>query len=229
MNVGLIVIATGKYKQFINQLLISARKYFMQDHNVHFFLFTDADYYDEDVTGIIIEHEQWPGPTLHRYKHIIQSKQLFEKMDYLFYSDVDMRFVDTVGDEIFSDRLIAVCHPGFFMFRSGSWCKDINSTAYTHGTPMFYFAGGFQGGKTGLYLNACDHMAFNIKQDEELGVMAQFHDESHWNCLLHKTQYFALEPSYCMVEQPELRKMWKIDHLKPKILALSKNHNEVRS
>lgn len=228
MNIGLIIIATGKYKQFINQLLISARKYFMQDHNVHFFLFTDEDYYDEDVTAIIIEHEEWPGPTLHRYKNIVKSRQLFDKMDYLFYSDVDMRFVDHVGDEILQD-LFAVLHPGFAMFpNTGSWCTDPYSAAYTT-NKNHYYAGGFQGGRKGVYLSACKLMAQNIADDEEIGVMAPFHDESHWNCFLSKHGHSWLYPDYCMVEQPELRKMWKIDHLKPKILALNKNHKEVRS
>ena len=228
MNIGLIIIATGKYKQFINQLLISARKHFMQDHNVHFFLFTDADYYDEDVTAIIIEHEDWPGPTLHRYRNIVKQWQLFDKMDYLFYIDVDMRFVDTVGDEILQD-LFAVLHPGFAMFpNTGSWCTDPYSASYTT-SKNHYYAGGFQGGRKDVYLSACKLMAQNIADDEEIDVMAPFHDESHWNWFLSKYPSKWLTPDYCMVEQPELRKMWKIDHLQPKILALSKDHKEVRS
>ena len=51
-------------------------------------------------------------PTLNRYKTILSQRELLEQFDYLYYMDVDMLAVDTIGDEILGD-LVAVQHPGF--------------------------------------------------------------------------------------------------------------------
>jgi hypothetical protein len=229
MNIGLIIIATGKYDRFIDPLLQSARIHFMPGDKTTFFLFTDSlKDYGNDVVTISTEHEQWPGPTLHRYRNIVANQHLFAQSDYVFYCDVDMLFIDTVGREILGDGLTAVYHPGFFSFGTGSWCVDKLSTAYTTNCKG-YFAGGFQGGTKQSYLLACTVMETYIKWDEKNKVVATWQDESHWNKYLSEHEYKALTPEYCYPDKPELARLWKIDHLKPKLLALSKNHQEVRS
>jgi histo-blood group ABO system transferase len=146
-----------------------------------------------------------------------------------------MRFEGMIGDEILpkaqNEGLVATAHPGFYT-GGGSFCDDKRSTAYT--APELrgrYYAGGFQGGRTEDYLEAALFMAGNIQQDEDNGVMAEWHDEMHWNrlCALIKSTVKELSPSYCMVEQKELRSKWGIDHLPVKLVALAKNHEEMRS
>ena len=73
-------------------------------------------------------------------------------------------------------------------------------------------------------------MKRDIEEDESKGVHAVWQDESYWNQLLSmRIGVKILDSSYCYVQQPHLQKLWKIDHLKPKILALEKNHSEIRS
>ena len=43
MNVGLLLIATGKYDSFVPQLIEGANKFFLTNHNVTYFLFTDSE------------------------------------------------------------------------------------------------------------------------------------------------------------------------------------------
>ena len=84
-----------------------------------------------------------------------------------------------------------------------------------------YYAGGFQGGKTDIYLKACETMASDIETDEKNGVMAVWHDESHWNQYLYLHEHKELSPSYCYPES------WKLPFPK-KLLALDKNHADIR-
>ncbi len=62
--------------------------------------------------------------------------------------------------------------------------------------------------------------------------MAEYHDESHLNCLISKmidrSKLVILDSSYCQPEQQYLQKLWGIDHLPKRILALEKNHSEIR-
>jgi hypothetical protein len=79
MNIGLLVIATGKYKIFLNNLIKSADKYFLEGHNVTYFIFTDEKQEiitNREIVNSIIEHRPWPYPTLLRYKHFSNNENL---------------------------------------------------------------------------------------------------------------------------------------------------------
>jgi hypothetical protein len=232
MGIGLIIIATGKYDRFIEPLLQSARIHFLPEDKTTFFLFTDSTKdYGDDVVVIPTEHKPWPSPTLHRYRNIVAAKDKFDGMDYLWYIDADSLFVDTVSNEVLRPGITGVLHPGFAMFPGkGSWGSQTYSMSFTpHFKRKSYYCGGSQFGDRDAYLTMCELMDYWIRHDEMHGIMPEFHDETIWNKLLSEFGHHVLDPSYCMVEQPELRKLWKIDHLKPKLLALSKNHQEVRS
>src|SRR5688572_14784416 len=113
-RIGLLLIATGRYDQFVPQLLASADKWFCKDDDVTFFLFTDSSLEPgyENCRKIFIRHRPWPYPTLMRYETYINHREMLADMDYLFHCDVDMRFVDSVGIEILGERT-ATLHPGF--------------------------------------------------------------------------------------------------------------------
>jgi hypothetical protein len=161
--------------------------------------------------------------TLMRY-HIISAVDL-SGYDYVYYIDADMRFVAPVGDEIFG-QLVAVQHPGYFR-GGGGWELNRNSNAWMPECKRKnYVAGGFQGGSE--YVKAFTHLKQMIEQDMDKGCVARWHDESYWNRLksISGGRFKFLDPSYCMVEEPEKRKLWGIDHLQPKIIALAKKHSE---
>jgi len=235
--VGIILIATGKYNRFIQPLLDSADKFFFEGKNVDVYLFADKEFRGEaparmSLIYINIPHLPWPYPTLYRYKWITENKNVITS-DYVFYMDVDMLFVGKVDSEIIPTKqgLTAVRHPGFHA--RGGWGDNkttVNSTAYMHPSlRKTYYAGGFQGGQRDMYLLACEIMAKGIATDEGKCVVAGWQDESHWNCYLWSRPHLDLTPSYCMVEEMELRVKWLIATLQPKILALKKNHQELRS
>jgi hypothetical protein len=145
--------------------------------------------------------------------------------DYVYYIDADMRFVAPVGDEIFGE-LVGVQHPGFYRV-GGSWEDNQASQAFVY-TRMRkqYIAGGFQGGSD--YCMVMSFLMHMIDEDEKTGNRAKWNDESHWNALFaySPNKFKILDPSYCMVEEPDKRKAWGIDHFEPKIIALKKDHSK---
>lgn len=224
MKIGLLLISTGKYSRFVQPLLDSARRHFMKNHNVTYFLFTDSDKFENqnDIVTIYKKHEPWPNPTLKRYETFFLNKEKFENMDFVFYCDVDMLFVDEVGDEILSDR-VATMHPGFIGQRGTPETRKESLAFIDPGEKMIYYAGGFFGGKTEEFIKMAKELSENINKDLEKGIIAIWHDESHMN------RYFvdypptkSLTPSYCYPES------WYLP-FKKKLLALDKNHKEMRT
>lgn len=221
-NIGLLIMATGKYIQFVDPLINSAEKYFCPNHKVTYFVFTDQEMEDrENVVKVFQSRLGWPYDTLMRYETYYSSKEIIEDQDYLFACDADMLFVDEVGDEILG-KLVAAQHPGFIGKR-GSYETNPCSTAcvYDHEGEQ-YFAGGFYGGITEEVLKIFQTNIQNIYKDFENEFIAVWHDESHWNryCIDHKPTVI-LSPSYLYPES------WELDYPK-KLLALDKNHEEVR-
>lgn len=227
--IGILLISTGKYKQFVRPLIDSLDKHFLKDRKLTVYLFTDEEFYIQGYDRIrdkqiIIPDYRFPFASLYRYK-IFTSRSY--STSHLFYFDVDMKIVADIGEEFLHD-LVAVRHPGFDKMNGGSWETNVYSACYT-ANKKSYYAGGVQGGKTAVYYKAMQEMKNMIDKDEDNGIMPVWHDESSWNCYLSKIDNFKeLDSSYCMVEQMELRRKWKIDHLEPKIIALEKNHQKIR-
>lgn len=221
-NVGLLVTATGRYIEFIEPLVNSAKKHFLKGHKVTFFVFTDSVRpKTEDIVWLPHKQIGWPYDTLMRFHIYLQNRKVLEKQDFLFACDADMLFVGDVGDEILSKR-VATEHPGF-VGKRGSYEENPLSKACMHKSEgKYYFAGGFYGGTAAEVLKLCKINAHNIDDDLGRGIIAVWHDESHLN------RYFVdhlptkiLTPSYCYPES------WNLPY-KKRLLALDKNHSEYR-
>ena len=226
-KVGLLVIATGKYDQFIPLLYKSMKKHFLKNHDVTMFVFTDQEMpQKEDIISLPHAHEPWPNPTLKRYHVFDKYKENLSKMDYLYYCDADMRFVGDVGDEVLPDpesNLVATEHPGFYGGRRGTYETRKESTAYVSNEEgECYFAGGFNGGTSEAFLNMSATIKERVDKDLENGIIAIWHDESQMNRYLIDYKPKKLNPSYCYPES------WALPFEK-KLLALDKNHSEIRN
>lgn len=213
---AVLLIATGKYDIFVAPLIESLKKHFIEHRTI---LWTDgqakADYTFEHP------HEPWPLPTLNRYKTFLSKRPLLEEFDYLYYMDVDMLAVDTIGEEILGER-VAVLHPGF-VGKIGTPERRKKSMAHIpRREKSRYFAGGFQGGSVSEFLAMCDTIHEWIEIDRQNGITAIWHDESHYNKYLHThPPTVVLDPGYCYPES------WYINYDK-KLLALDKDHEAMR-
>ena len=218
-KIGLLLIATGKYDIFLDQLLEGAKEYFLTNHDVTFFLFTDSDkeFPQSKVYKFWTEHKKWPYPTLERYLHFHGARDFLSSQDYLFYCDVDMKFVNTVGDEILSKR-VSTIHPGHYGSRGDPEINPFSLACVEPDEDLIYFAGGFQGGETKEFLRMSKEISKNINIDMEKGIIAKWHDESHmnrWRIDYPPTK--ILDCGYCY--QESLHR----PHI-PRLIALDKNH-----
>ena len=231
MKVGILLIATNKYNSFVLPVIESIERYFLPNIEKKFYLFTDKpEYYAGRKTNIyttLIPSYKFPYATLYRYKIFSENANFIFDCEYLFYLDVDMKVVSEVNEEILKP-LIAVQHPGYI---TGWGSPNNNPKSKSHlalHERKQYVAGGFQGGRYAEYLSICKILAENIAKDEKAGIMAEWHDETHWNWYVNKAifDFTILNPSYCYPEGAHWKQ--KLSMFTPKILALEKNHNEIR-
>jgi histo-blood group ABO system transferase len=223
-HIGLLVMATGKYVQFVQPLIESAERYFLPAHRRTYFIFTD--HIDEvphadNIVPVFQERLGWPYDTMMRCLVYSKHTELYDDLDYMFACDADMRFVDTVGDEVLGLR-VATQHPGY-VGRRGTYETNPHSQAYIaahEGT--CYFAGGFYGGSQTEFIRLNQMLYERIRIDLDNGIMPLWHDESHLN------RYFIdykpttiLSPSYCYPEGLNLP-------YQPRLIALNKNHAKMR-
>jgi len=215
-RIGLLVMATGKYIEFVNPLLDSADDYFCKKHEVTYYIFTDGQLAPRKNV-VLIKQEQmgWPYDTMMRFAVYNNHKEQFADCDYLFSCDADMLFADHVGCEMFGDR-IATLQPNY-LFDAKPYERNPLSTACinrSEGTD--YFAGGFYGANKEEFFKLIQTIADNICIDLARGYIAINNDESHLNRYFidHKPDVI-LSPSYCHFED------WRSPYTK-KIIALVK-------
>ncbi|HWW42103.1 hypothetical protein, partial [Pedobacter sp.] len=191
------------------------------------------------ATVFPIEKIEWPMPTLMRYHTILQQEEKLREYDYIFYCDIDMRFVNVVGDEILGDGLTAVLQP-MYAVRKEWWPPyepDEKSTAYIkrpgkvindNGKARFmpmYFAGGVNGGRADKFIEAMKAMKKNIDKDFTNNYISVWNDESHWNkYLFDNPPSIVLTPSYTYPDsliEEYFKPMWGQDY-QPKLVTLTK-------
>lgn len=234
-TVGLLIIATGKYDQFIQGLITSADKYFLNDNDVVYYVFTDSACEIQSrrpIVKIPTEHQSFPYASMNRYKYIWENHDKFSQEEYLYYIDVDCSFVDEIkGENIFGD-LVGVRHCGF-LGGGAPFETNTNSMAYVEPSRQrFYYGGGFDGGKRENYLAMVKWCHEAIEKDLSNNIIPIWHDESI------KNRYFAdhsptlnLSPSYHypQTDIERYKARWAPHSFQPKILLLNKNHTEIRS
>jgi histo-blood group ABO system transferase len=174
----------------------------------------------------------FPYPTLMRYHIITQNIDNFKNFDAVYYCDADMLFVNTVGNEILND-ITAIKHPGYHFrhINDYSYQRESISSAYVpFNVGKYYFCGGFNGGFK--YLNMCKDLVNMINIDLNKNICAIWHDESYLNrYLIDNPPQGILSPAYCIPDPKNIHRLIELNlqNFKPKLIALDKNHNEIRN
>ena len=249
-HIAFFLMGTGNYIRLAEQLISSMEKHFCSNTNsinVHYFIFTDASpnwsplgklNSNRNFTLIYQRHLDWPFSTLLRFKIILDIYDRFllnKTYDFLYWLDVDMRFVDDVCEDIFGD-LVATRHPEIHSSERAYPYESANrnSRAYIEPTRRFetpYFVGAFFGGTSGEMFRLLMTCYENIQYDynELNGFIALVHDESHLNkYFLNRPPTLVLSESYCYKEPPGDDLFPYLKKTKPKIYALIKNPDELR-
>lgn len=244
MRIGILNIATGKYKNFLEPLFISMKKNFLVEHDKTHIIFTDDPTSIEEMTQRIeckslvirIERKGFPGDTLYRYHHFYGAVEQLRSLgdqcpEALYYIDADMLVRSKVGDEVLPTQLkslIATSHPGYHGISLGTPETNQNSKAFIPNDRYrpCYWAGGFNGGEFQSFMDLSAEISKRIDEDDKRGIVAVWHDESHLNAYLSERGVLdkvkTLTPAFCYPEEKKLP-------FEKKIVALCKNHVEVRS
>lgn len=174
----------------------------------------------KDIHLIPTEAVAFPYPTLLRYNLFLQEEEKLKEFDYIFFCDIDMKFVGPVGDEILGEGITAAVHPGYhirtvlhppietnpksasYIHRSGKVVNDPiarNANGQLLGSRFLplYYAGGFQGGKSDKFIEAMKETKKIIETDLNMSYIPRWNDESAWNKYLdtHEPE-IVLSPSY---------------------------------
>lgn len=220
-SVALLIMATGKYVEFVPRLLKSADTYFLPGHKVTYFVFTNGTVVEDFKNLKIVPQEQlgWPYDTMMRFETYYKHRDLFLDYDYIYCLDADMAFVDTVGDEILAD-LVGTLQPNYLFDPKPYETHCLSTACINRGEGKYYFAGAFYGGKRDEVLKLLEKTSTNITIDLARGVIASVHDESHLNrYFIDHEPSLVLNPSYCHFES------WHSPYPK-KIVAFDKRDHE---
>ena len=166
----------------------------------------------------------WPDATLYRY-HVILEQQELLGHDYLFLVDADMRVEAPIGPEILSP-LSATRHPGYTTAQRHEFPYERraeSAACVPANRGSAYYAGGFVGGRRDVFLELAETIAATIDHDEEAGLVALWHDESHLNrALIDSPPFLNLTPSYCYPDDDaHYLGRWR-DHYPRRLVALDK-------
>jgi hypothetical protein len=213
MRIAILYICTGKYSQFWEDFYPSAKKNFLNDHQKHFFVFTDdkilLSTHINEVTFLSQNKLGWPYDTLYRYRTFLRVSEELMKFDYVYFLNANALIVDTIGNEIFPEKgaLIGSQHPCYFDKNPHEFVYDRNpdSLAFIEdGIGKDYVMGAFIGGDSKAFIKMCEELCQNIDNDMANGIVALWHDESHYNKFLLNHPYKLLSPSYVYPEEMNL-------------------------
>ena len=244
MKITLLIVATGKYFQFVEQLIDSAEQHFLTAHEKKYVVFSDlpepsegvrlVEKYNKALCIYGIDHQPWPLSTMLRPKYYADwLRENKGKQDYIFAIDADAKFAGTVGDEILKET-VAVRHcahvttaPEKFPARSHFW--------------KHYFGGGFWGGREKSFYILARGISIEAEQLISTGQIPEFHEETilnnflnseHW-CntvtMLNCSYHYPLWHDGNLL--PHIAQQWQEANLsyEPKICFLHKDHNTIRT
>jgi hypothetical protein len=188
-------------------------KNFIENSEKHYFVFTNSEEIDFEkenpkIHKIYQENLGWPDNTLMRFHIFLGIKEELLNMDYLFFFNANLLVLEKIKAEDFlpndKEKLVATIHPGFYNKKRNKFTYENNkkSTAFIDkNSGEYYFAGGLNGGKTTDFIEAMEIMKDNTDIDKKNGIIAKWHDESHWNkYLIDKLEIKKLSPAYLYPE-----------------------------
>jgi len=237
MKVGIIFIGTKLYAGFFKGFYERVNRYFMNDADKTFFVFTDQPdhpYFNVNNVKIHnIEHLDWPYITLYRFKFMNQAAKELSEMDYVVFIDADLWPIEeTKKSEIFPEghthNFFGVQHPGF-IGQPGTFEDNPESKAYAYGNNYDisnYWQGCFWGGRSSSILEMISKLESWVDEDLSKEIIAKWHDESHMNkfFLMNKEKMITLHPGFALPEVSGYERIW--DAFPPRMIHLDKDPND---
>ena len=192
MRVAILFIGIGAYQRFWSGFRRSAETQLLPDADRTFVVFSEHPAATFPGADLVLPQDDlgWPGNTLERFRMFARLRGEAHRFDRMIFFNANCELASTITlPELFGPDadLVACRHPGFFDTPEPkhTYERRAASTAcVARGT--VYLAGGLMGGRTTAFLDACDTLRANIATDLDRGLLAVWHDESHWNAYIHR-------------------------------------------
>lgn len=227
IKIALLYIATGRYNVFWECFYKSAEKFLLKECDKHYFIFSDNRelFTSGNVTIIKQEKLGWPLDTLMRFDIFLSIKDQLEEFDYVLFFNGNTEILSNVAIvdilPLDSDKkLVFALQPHMFHLKRNEFTYERNSisSAYIgYNDGKYYFTGAFNGGEVGAYMEMCEIICKNIKNDLKNNFIALWHDESHLNKYALNRDDIRILPPFFLKGESEY---WK----KSKIMFLDKTH-----
>jgi hypothetical protein len=233
IEIGFLIVATGKYDIFLRPLIDSIEKYILPDNKKHYNIFTDKTELDLGISNYSIfpiEHRPFPYPTLNRFHFFDQYLDQI-KGDQLAYIDADTLITDKIGTEIITP-ITATQHCGY-VNKWGTFEPRMESKCFVNRFEgKNYYGGGFYSFERNQFLKMVKECKEMVDFESLRGRIPVWHDESVINKYLTTNRPTrVLSPSYHFPESNQsIYESWGGKNKFPcKILLLDKDHKEIRS
>lgn len=190
MTLAVVYVCTGDYWRFWQGFRESAARYLVPELSVTYFVFSDQPVEHFAGADVVVPQDNlgWPLNTLYRFRMFLRISQRLQAFDRVLFFNANCEFHAPINsDELFGGTagLVACRHPGFFDKQPEQFTyerRPQSRACLTQGS--VYVAGGLMGGSTPSFLQACEVIQSHIEDDFDRGVLALWHDESHWNAYI---------------------------------------------
>jgi len=233
MKVAILYIAIGRYTIFWDEFYKSSEKYFLKNAQKHYFIFTDGQIpKGDDRTILYQENLGWPLNTLLRYRMFMRIKNELKDYDYVYFFNANMEFISPVTEENIipkaeNDYLIAALHPINKRVKNPDdfeYDRNPACNAYVpKGQGKHYYQAAISGGAEKEYMDMVEELSRATDKDLENNIIAQWHDESHFNCYMAKRNPLVLDYNYM---QSETGKPWI--RLKPGVKIIQRDKGKYK-
>jgi hypothetical protein len=190
VTLAVVYVCTGDYWRFWQGFRDSAARHLLPGSQVAYFVFTDqpAGWFSGADEVVAQDNLGWPLNTLYRFRMFLRLRDRLREFDRIVFFNANCEFRAPVSaHDLFGDGsdLVACRHPGFFdkPREQFTYERRTQSLACVQ-QGSIYVAGGLMGGRSESFLAACTEIHRRIEQDFDHGLLALWHDESHWNAYI---------------------------------------------
>jgi hypothetical protein len=214
MNISVLSIATGKYIDFIPDLIKSSEENFLKGHDKTYYIFTDKKssikIKGNNIVKIYQEKLGWPYDTMMRFHMFLSIKEKIEKSKFTFFLNANMEFKEEIGEEILpnleNEFLVGVKHPGYFKLEKSymPYERRKESNFFIEDSDNLngmYYQGCFNGGESKKWIEMCEILSRKIDGDLNSNIIPIWHDESALNWYFRNLKIKNLDPEYSLPEQ----------------------------